>query len=486
MKLSLPLDRLYQQKKSKDKSISQLPSLTKLDLANTDAELTIRFLRWALLLSVVALLLNISTWVAKPSPERLGTIFITLSVTPLSFWAYKEAQRGRALRGLSIETVVIAIASFYNSFVISYAGFVAMFFPFALFVSLMTQLNRREARILAIVNLLSSLINMSMSVWSLSQGRPITQMESINILIGITVMTILMFVRLILYQGHMHKMVNVLQTNNEHLITLEKELTAKSTLLAERNLILESLRDSAIQSSELKSQFVSTISHELRTPLHGIQGYLELMQETKLDEEQRDYVNTAYESSVALNDIINEVLDFARIERGTIEITREPVNIHQLLLGVLETLNIKARQKGLQMTYSIAPNVPSPLMIDKQRVRQILINLVGNAIKFTQKGSVNIAVQIPSAISDQLFISVTDTGIGVPPALISKLFQPFVQNVSAGHAQIGTGLGLSIVKRLVELMGGQVGVESVVGEGARFWFTIYAPQVQLTQATKIT
>ena len=184
MKLSLPLDRLYQQKKSKDKSISQLPSLTKLDLANTDAELTIRFLRWALLLSVVALLLNISTWVAKPTPERLGTIFITLSVTPLSFWAYKEAQRGRALRGLSIETAVIAIASFYNSFVISYAGFVAMFFPFALFVSLMTQLNRREARILAIVNLLSSLLNMSMSVWSLSQGRPITQMESINILIS--------------------------------------------------------------------------------------------------------------------------------------------------------------------------------------------------------------------------------------------------------------------------------------------------------------
>lgn len=484
MKLSLPLDRLYQQKKRGEKLPPSKPTPNTLDLINTDAELTMRFLRWALVLSVVALLLNISTWVANPTTGRLSAIFVTLVVTPMSFWAYKEAQRGQALRGLSIETIVIAAASFYNSFVIPYAGFVAMFFPFALFVSLMTQLNRREARILAIVNLLSALLNMSMSVWSLSQGRTITHMESLNILVGITVMTTLTFVRLMLYQRHMHKMVNTLQSNNEHLTALEKELTTKSNLLAERNVVLESLRDSAMQASELKSQFVSTISHELRTPLHGIQGYLELLQETKLDVEQRDYVDTAYESSIALNDIINEVLDFSRIERGAIQINREPVNIHQLLLGVLETLTIKARQKGLQVTYSIAPNVPSPVMLDKQRVRQVLVNLVGNAIKFTSKGGINIAVQVPSAISDQLFISVTDTGIGVPPNLINKLFQPFVQNASAGHAQMGTGLGLSIVKRLVELMGGQVGVESTLGEGSRFWFTIHAPQVQLPPPAK--
>ncbi len=241
---------------------------------------------------------------------------------------------------------------------------------------------------------------------------------------------------------------------------------------------MKEARDQALHMVELKTGFLATVSHELRTPLHSIEGYLELLLDTRLDEEQKSYAQTAFDASVNLNEIINEVLDFSKLEGKAMQLQLAAGSVKAVLETVVATLNSKAMQKNLFFNFDVTPQVPQQLMIDSQRLRQILLNLAGNAIKFTQEGGVQIRVQ-PQSVTDgaiTLLFSVIDTGIGISKNDQERIFQPFMQADSTATRSFGgTGLGLAIVKSLVELMGGEVGVQSETGKGSRFWFTVVAP-----------
>lgn len=241
---------------------------------------------------------------------------------------------------------------------------------------------------------------------------------------------------------------------------------------------MKEARDQALHMVELKTGFLATVSHELRTPLHSIEGYLELLLDTRLDEEQKSYAQTAFDASVNLNEIINEVLDFSKLEGKAMQLQLAAGSVKAVLETVVATLNSKAMQKNLFLNFDVTPQVPQQLMIDSQRLRQILLNLAGNAIKFTQEGGVQIRVQ-PQSVTDgaiTLLFSVIDTGIGISKNDQERIFQPFMQADSTATRSFGgTGLGLAIVKSLVELMGGEVGVQSETGKGSRFWFTVVAP-----------
>ncbi|WP_165772203.1 response regulator [Niveispirillum lacus] len=232
----------------------------------------------------------------------------------------------------------------------------------------------------------------------------------------------------------------------------------------------------AESASKLKSSFLAAMSHEIRTPMNGVLGMLELLAHTPLDEDQRDMLLTAQDSASALLRIIDDILDFSKIEAGRMDIDRHPVDIGAIIEGVADTLAPAARKKGLSFNIHIDPSLPDALMGDPVRLRQVLFNLTGNAIKFTENGSVNVrAERHPDPDTDlvRVRIAVTDTGIGIAPDQRARLFEPFTQaEISTSRRFGGTGLGLSISRRLVELMKGHIGLESVAGHGSTFWFTL--------------
>ncbi|MBP7339495.1 ATP-binding protein [Niveispirillum sp.] len=232
----------------------------------------------------------------------------------------------------------------------------------------------------------------------------------------------------------------------------------------------------AESASKLKSSFLAAMSHEIRTPMNGVLGMLELLGHTTLDGDQRDMLLTAQESAGALLRIIDDILDFSKIEAGRMDIDRHPVDIGTIIEGVADTLAPAARKKGLAFDIHVDPAIPGSLVGDPVRLRQILFNLTGNAIKFTERGGVCVSVEshpAPAPGMARVRIAVTDTGIGIAPDQQAKLFQPFTQaEISTSRRFGGTGLGLSISRRLVELMKGHIGLDSVAGHGSTFWFTL--------------
>ncbi len=257
------------------------------------------------------------------------------------------------------------------------------------------------------------------------------------------------------------------------LATAELRETLESVEI--QNVELDLARKRAIVANRAKSEFLANISHEIRTPMNGVIGFTTLLGKTHLDEEQREYVETIDKSASTLLAIINDILDFSKIESGKVLIQDSPFNLRECVEEVLTLLAPLAYEKSLEIVNFIYADVPLALRGDPMRIRQILTNLVGNAIKFTDTGSVVLRVMLEddSAETALIKVTVTDTGIGLSLADQQRLFAPFSQaDSTATRRYSGTGLGLAISKKLVELMKGEIGIESAKGQGATFWFTL--------------
>jgi signal transduction histidine kinase/CheY-like chemotaxis protein/HPt (histidine-containing phosphotransfer) domain-containing protein len=238
---------------------------------------------------------------------------------------------------------------------------------------------------------------------------------------------------------------------------------------------LQGVRELADSANKAKTEFLATISHEIRTPLNGILPILEMLLDSRMNKEQQRYVRTAFSSSRHLLRIINDVLDFARAESGKLQLESIEFDLPELVDGVVDLMQGSAANKGLQLGASIAEDVPTSLRGDPIRLRQIFTNLLSNAIKFTDSGRVRLAVSLRRASRKEveLLFSVTDTGIGMSRDAARRIFKSFTQaDASTTRKHGGTGLGLVICKRLVELMGGKIGVRSRLGEGSDFWFLL--------------
>lgn len=261
-------------------------------------------------------------------------------------------------------------------------------------------------------------------------------------------------------------------SNSNYHVAVLRDITHKR--LSEQ---LKNEMEVARKASEAKDLFLANISHEIRTPVTGILGMTEILAKTKLDGQQKSFLNIIYDSSKILLDLINDILDISKIEAGKVSLKEEIFDFPAMLSNIKSMFELQAMKSQLYFRMEVSDTLPSRIRTDKHRVEQVLMNLINNAIKFTEKGGITIKVALASQIEKQLkfHVSITDTGIGIYPEQRKKLFQKFEQlDNSFTRTAAGTGLGLVICKELVQLLGGEIGVESEPLKGSTFWFTFNA------------
>jgi len=257
--------------------------------------------------------------------------------------------------------------------------------------------------------------------------------------------------------------------------TLEQTVAERTRQLQQTNQELARAKDAADAANRAKSDFLAVMSHEIRTSVHGIIGMIELLSETSLDQEQKEYASVLRESSELLLTVINDILDFSKIEEGKFELEFVDFHLRTVEKSLLAAMMPKARSRGIALKSDIEAKIPDVLRGDPVRLSQILLNLLSNAVKYTDRGEVVLRARLKEETQDQVkvYFEVEDTGIGIPPEAKRFLFQPFYQVRSSSMGRFGgSGLGLSICRRLVEMMQGEIGFDSTVGKGSRFFFTI--------------
>ena len=268
--------------------------------------------------------------------------------------------------------------------------------------------------------------------------------------------------------------IDVSDARADELGVLAHEFGQLTRKLGDVQVDLEAARDEALAMSRAKSDFLARMSHEIRTPMNGVLGMTELLRDTPLDDKQQRFARTIYESGESLLHIINDILDISKIESGKIELDMAPFNLQNLVEECLDLLAESAHSKGLELVCAIPSDVDVHVRGDSVRLRQVLMNLIGNAIKFTEQGQIIVRLTLVRESAGTLHyrFEIDDTGIGISPENSEAIFEPFTQEDGSYTRRYGgTGLGLSISKQLVELMGGEIGVEANPGGGCTFWFT---------------
>ena len=251
---------------------------------------------------------------------------------------------------------------------------------------------------------------------------------------------------------------------------VRRSYEARQRQQAEEAQALATARTAAEDASAAKSQFLANMSHELRTPLNAILGYTQLLNSTTLDDAQKSAVKTIHSSGEHLLTVITDILDIAKVEAGKLDLLPATCDLHGLVHGVGQMIRLRAEEKGLAFVVDIADDVPATVFTDQKRLRQVLINLLGNAIKFTKAGEVRLEVSAVETDADtaRLRFDVIDTGLGIEKSHLDRIFRPFEQSGNSVNRSGGTGLGLSITHKIVEMMGGNITVDSEIGQGSRF------------------